>query len=140
MQTSASGIQLFRDSSHADIPCDVVESGVSFRSALSSVDDEVSPERRLMVALLRDSIRSILKYRHARDLHGKRLLAEETRWMLSNDMSWFCAFARVCEVLDLNPQSVRNSLQLVAPVSLRRMRRNVLRAPSSIIITRRISC
>ena len=72
------------------------------------------PERRLMVALVRDAIRCIEKYRNARDTRGKRLFAREAQWMLSDDNESFYAFVRVCETLDLNPEAVRDSLGLAA--------------------------
>jgi hypothetical protein len=140
MPNSATSAQLLRDSSQADIPCDVAESGMSFRSAHCDDQGEVPPEHRLMVALVRDSIRSILKYRQARDLRGRRLLAEETRWMLSNDMSWFCAFARVCEVLDLDPEAVRRSLGLVSSGTPQRLRRGVPRSTPRKATPRRMPC
>jgi hypothetical protein len=72
------------------------------------------PERRLMVALVRDAIRCIEKYRTARDTRGKRLFAKEAQWMLSDDDDSLYAFVRVCETLDLNPDAVRHSLGLVS--------------------------
>jgi len=73
---------------------------------------EIPPERRLMVALLRDAMRCIDKYRHARDSHGRRLFEQDAEWILSNDASWVYAFVRVCEALDLDPAAVRRSLGL----------------------------
>jgi len=66
-----------------------------------------------MIALVRDAIRCIEKYRHARDFRGKRLFAQDSEWMLSNDTTWIYAFARVCETLDLDPDAVRIALGLL---------------------------
>ncbi len=66
-----------------------------------------------MVALIRDAMRCIEKYRYARDSHGKRLFEQDAEWILSNDASWVYAFVRVCEALDLDPPSVRRSLGLL---------------------------
>lgn len=119
----------------------MVETGLFLRSAWLDVDDETPPERRLMVALLRDSIRAILKYRQVRDSRGRRVLAEEIRWVLSNDMSHFCSFARVCEAIDLDPQSVRRSLGLdTTGTPPRRIRREGRPSISRIPNPRSMSC
>ena len=65
-----------------------------------------------MIALIRDALRCIAKYRYARDKRGKRLFAQETQWVLSDDADWLYAFVRVCESLDLDPNAVRRSLGL----------------------------
>jgi len=71
-----------------------------------------APERRLMVALVADAIRCIEKYRNARDSRSRSRYAKEVQWMLSDDKDSIFAFIRVCEILDLDPVAVRDSLGL----------------------------
>lgn len=73
---------------------------------------DIAPERRLMVALMRDAMRCIDKYRHARDAAGRRLFEQDAQWVLSDDRTWVYGFLRVCEALDLDAASVRRSLAL----------------------------
>lgn len=87
------------------------------RVLLSSVEHSIpevesSPEQRLMIALLRDSIRCFNKHRHMTNFRSKRLFDREANWILSDDKNWLYAFARICEALDLNPVTIRRSLGL----------------------------
>jgi hypothetical protein len=140
MHSSAAGARIFRYSYPADLPCDAMESAMSLRTMHNRCNEDLPPERRLMIALVRDAIRSIERYRHARDVRGRRIFAEEVQWILSNDMSWFYAFARVCEVLDLNPESVRESLHLSPGTALRRSPSRSPRSARTPVIVRRSPC
>ncbi|HEY2774945.1 MAG TPA: hypothetical protein VGK20_12940 [Candidatus Binatia bacterium] len=66
------------------------------------------------MALMDDAVRCVGKYRHARDIIGRKRFAEEARWILSNETGWLHAFVRICEILDLDPGAVRCSLRLTA--------------------------
>ena len=134
MSTASASEQLSRDLSMPyvhDAPYDAFQRTVPLRSEHSTPHSDVPPEHRLMIALLRDALRRVEKYRHARDFRGKRLFAQEAEWILSNDTSWIYAFARVCETLDLDPGAVRRSLGLVAGKSdVRPMRGATHSAPA----------
>lgn len=140
MNSSAAGASIFRGSTSSDLPFDVAERAMSLRSEHGSGDSDIPPERRLMIALLRDSIRSVVKYREARDSRGRRLFAEESGWILSDDMNWIYAFARVCEALDLDPEMVRRSLGLLSGAVSRRSPREIPRRGLKPVIVRRMSC
>ena len=101
-----------------------------------SLHMDIPPERRLMIAILRDAMRCIEKYRNARDFRGKRLYDLEKEWMLSDDTSWLHAFARVCETLGLDPDAVRRSLGVLVPTPDTRPRR----ATVIPLIKRRLPC
>ncbi len=66
-----------------------------------------------MLAVMQDGIRSIEKYRHAIDRRSKQRYSREAWWFLSNDKGHLYAFVRICEVLDLDPDTVRRALGLV---------------------------
>jgi hypothetical protein len=82
---------------------------------------KVAPEYRLMIAVLENAITCITKYRSATDTRGRRLFDEEQRWLCSEDTHSPYAFVCICDVLDLDVDTVRRRLGLIAaaqPVSL----------------------
>lgn len=106
MITPFSDLSMFATSSH-----------LAERALLSSVKRSVrhaesSPEQRLMIALVRDSIRCVNRYRNVTSLRGKRLFDREANWILSDDRNWLYAFAQICDALDLDPRTIRRSLGL----------------------------
>jgi hypothetical protein len=112
---------------------------VPIRAAHVECRSDPAPEKRLMIAVVRDAVRCIEKYRHARDILGRQRFLEETRWILTNDRARACTFARICEALDLDPDAVRRSLGLTAAGKEDRP----MRASSSRVTDlseRRVSC
>ncbi len=71
---------------------------------------QMTPERRLMIAVLGDAIDCIVKYRSATDDPGRRLFVEETEWILSEDIHWPYSFECICDVLNLDAAAVRVEL------------------------------
>jgi len=112
MTSASASTALSQDLSMTDLSQDVSLRSTMPRSDLFAPQPEVLPEQRLMIALVRDALRCIERYRYARDTRGKRLFAQEAQWVLSNDTDWLFAFARVCESLDLDPDAVRRTLRL----------------------------
>jgi hypothetical protein len=112
MDTVGAGDRSFRNIAKSRVPYVAVSPKAPLRAEQFAHRLDVQPEQRLMIALMRDSIRCIEKYRRARDTVGKRHFAEESRWVLSNDRDWLYAFVRICEVLDLEPDAVRCSLRV----------------------------
>lgn len=78
---------------------------------------QLTPERRLMIAVLDDAIHSVVKYRFAKDGLGRRLFALETEWLLSEDTRWPYSFECICDVLDLDAGAVRTELLTSKPSS-----------------------
>lgn len=72
------------------------------------------PEQRLMIAVLRDAIDCLERYRCATDTRGRRLFKEATRWFLADETDWPYSFECICEVLGLDANAVRQRLR-VAP-------------------------
>jgi hypothetical protein len=115
MPTASLNESLSADRSIPEVPYDVAQRNMSLRSERSVPHVETPPEHRLMIALVRDAMRCIERYRHARDLRGKRLFALESEWILSDETDGLYCFARVCETLDLDPDAVRRSLGFGLP-------------------------
>lgn len=70
----------------------------------------VSPERRLMLAILEESIADFQKYISARDSKGKQRFAEAETWILDQDSNWTFSFVHICEVLGFDPNYLRQGL------------------------------
>jgi len=71
---------------------------------------QLTPERRLMIAVLVDAIDCMVKYRSATDGPARRLFVEENEWLLSTDVRWPYSFECICDVLDLDAAAVRAGL------------------------------
>jgi hypothetical protein len=69
------------------------------------------PERCLMLAVLEDVVDSYRKYALARDPRGQVLFCEAEEWFLSEGNAWPFAFESICDVLDLNADSIRKGLE-----------------------------
>ena len=76
--------------------------------------DIVMPERGLMMAVLADAVRCILKYRSLAEPRAEQDFVEAQDWLLSDDQSWPYSFEHICEVLTLDAAAVRERLG-VAP-------------------------
>ena len=81
-----------------------------FKGSVS--DAETAPEIKLMIAVMRDSLRCLEKYRGKSDPQDRRRFQTEADWVLSDDKNGLYDFARVCESLDLEPGAVRSLLCL----------------------------
>ena len=68
------------------------------------------PEKRLMLAILRDAITCWQDNLYARNVKKKRLLHETEEWITTVDDDWVFSFDSVCETLGLNPAYVRQGL------------------------------
>lgn len=77
---------------------------------------KVAPEYRLLIAVLEDAIKCVTKYRSATDTRGRRLFDEEQQWLFSEETHSPYAFASICDILDLDADTVRRRLGLIAAV------------------------
>jgi hypothetical protein len=81
-------------------------------------------EKRLMLAVLKDAIDILLKYRDRGDPRSRRLYAETVTWILSDDGESPFSFLNVCETLGLNASCLRRGLaRPSAPERARLLRR-----------------
>lgn len=67
----------------------------------------LQPEKRLMVAVLKDAFLVLRRYHAAEGAWAQRQLRETEEWFLSHDTSWPFAFESICEELGLDPEHVR---------------------------------
>ena len=71
-----------------------------------------SPERRLIVAILWDAI---VCFQKGQDGHPKRnrgrSFREASDWLFGNGPDWVFSFERICDVLAIDPEYVRDGLR-----------------------------
>jgi hypothetical protein len=71
---------------------------------------KLTPEQRLMVAVLDDVLDCLEKYRRAVDSEGCRLFDEARQWLLAEETDWLYSFQGICSALDLNSSAVLRNL------------------------------
>jgi hypothetical protein len=69
------------------------------------------PEARLAAAILEDAVRSVARTVIEPGARQRRELQEARDWLLDDLREWPFAFLNVCELLDVDPDAVRDSLQ-----------------------------
>jgi len=80
----------------------------------------LEPEKKLMLAVLEDGIKSFQDHAVARTDTGRKLFHEAEAWILEHDRSWVFSFESICDALGFEPSYVRAGLlrwkqQLVNP-------------------------
>ena len=94
-------------------------------------------EQRLLFAVLQDAVACWFRYRSARTLRERRLFTEVVAWFESPASDWLYTFERICEILGLDSNYIRQGLRrchntvLVSPTLLSGVRRrDVAKRPS----------
>jgi hypothetical protein len=67
-------------------------------------------ERRLVLAILEEAVRSYQHYAFATNRRGRRLFGETCEWFDSHDNTWIFSFENICYALDLDPDHIREGL------------------------------
>lgn len=67
-------------------------------------------ERELMIALLEDAFHCYRKYAFSGTRRGRRIFQEAERWFMELDTEAAITFQYVCDILGIEPDSVRRSL------------------------------
>ena len=76
-------------------------------------------ERRLMLAVLQDAVRTLQKHPEAHNPKRRRLVSQTARWVASDDIGWPFSFVNICDALGLHPGQLRSSLVPVRQRSVR---------------------
>ena len=80
-----------------------------------------TPERRLVVAVLRRTIWDFVIYRNVPEGHAKKALAAEAAGWIWWDGEEFMTFKHVCETLDLDPINLRRRILMLKRSDLERV-------------------
>lgn len=73
--------------------------------------NDMSGERRLMIAILEDALHCFQKYVEATDPKHRQLFDDAAEWIAEDNPTWFFSFPNVCHTLDLDPDYVREGLE-----------------------------
>ena len=85
------------------------EMAVSF-SAIYRRAEPAAGERRLLLAVLEDGIRTLLKHADATRGRARTLKREALTWLLSDAHTDVFAFASICEALEIDPGRLRGQI------------------------------
>lgn len=107
-----------------EIRSGMLQSNIILPSQYFGSRRRLTPEQRLMIAVLQDAIDCVAKYRYAKDYRGRRLFHEATRWLLAEQTDWPYSFECICGVLDLDTSAVRRAVGLLERQSVLRVARD----------------
>src|SRR5262245_53431193 len=67
-------------------------------------------EKELMMAVLQDAVECFQTYVLSGRPREKRLFQEAEDWILEKNSDWFFSFENICEILELDPDYIRQGL------------------------------
>ena len=67
-------------------------------------------EKRLMIAVLKDAVECLDKYRGARSSVGQCQYQSAIEWVQDTDTDWLFSFTNICDLLGFDPQYLRDVL------------------------------
>ena len=67
-------------------------------------------EKRLMIAILKDAVECLEKYRDARSGSGRSNYQNAIEWVEDTDTNWLYSFTNICDLLGFDPAYVRETL------------------------------
>ena len=70
----------------------------------------LEPEKRLMLAVLRDAVECFQKYLFSKSAKGKVLFRDVEEWILEENPDWLFSFVNTCELLGLDATYIRHGL------------------------------
>ena len=68
-------------------------------------------ERQLMIAVLEDAVDCFQSHLFANDKRGQRLFDEAEEWLMAENTGASFSLRNVCEVLEIQPEYIRNGLE-----------------------------
>ncbi len=85
---------------------------------------QLEGEKRLMIAILKDAVECLDKYRVARNSTGRGHYENALEWVQDKSTEWLFSFTNICDFLGFDPDYLRGVLlkrenQYVKPVSSR---------------------
>ncbi len=72
----------------------------------------LTPEKRLMLAVLESALHDFQRYRLATGIRRKRLFREAREWFISGEEIGTFSFAIICQALGIDPDYVREKLSM----------------------------
>jgi len=67
-------------------------------------------EKRLMIAILKDAVECLDKYRSARNSSGRGHYENALEWVQDKGTDWLFSFTNICDLLGFDPDYLRSVL------------------------------
>ncbi len=71
---------------------------------------QLEGEKRLMLAILKDAVECLEKYRGARSTAGRELYQNAIEWIEDKGTEWLFSFDNICDLLGFDPSYLREFL------------------------------
>ena len=71
---------------------------------------QLDGEKRLMIAILKDAVECLNKYRGARSSLGSTQYQNALEWVQDEGTEWLFSFNNICDLLGFNPDYLRKVL------------------------------
>lgn len=71
---------------------------------------QLEGEKRLMLAILKDAVECLEKYRGARSSSGRELYQNALEWTEDKGTGWLFSFNNICDLLGFDPDYLREFL------------------------------
>ena len=71
---------------------------------------QLEGEKKLMLAILKDAVECLDKYRAARNSSARELYQNALEWVEDRSTGWLFAFSNICDLLGFDPEYLRESL------------------------------
>ncbi len=99
--------RLFEDGPHEALANDIV---LPAQYWADGSDPRTEPEKRLMVAVLEEAVATLVNTSGDPSTAARQLAIEARHWIESDDRSGPFSFGTICDVLALDPSSVRRAV------------------------------
>ena len=96
-----------KPSGHCSSPTRFCSNNISKQTRRKIV---LQPEKRLMLAILKDAVSTFQADLFAANAKSSRRFEQAKDWISETDGDWVFSFQNICEHLGLNPAYVRNGL------------------------------
>jgi len=73
-------------------------------------NENLAPEKALLLAVLEDAIHCLRQYRVAHDRLGKQRFREADAWINRRGSDWAFTFDNVCDLLGIEPEYLRRKI------------------------------
>jgi hypothetical protein len=77
--------------------------------------EHLTPEKKLMLAVLESVVHDFKKYRLAEGRRGKRLFREAYEWLASQEETGIFSLVAICHALEIDPDYIRKGLSAWPP-------------------------
>jgi hypothetical protein len=75
-----------------------------------SLSRKLEGEKRLMIAILKDAVECLDKYRGARSSSGRSNYLNALEWVEDKSTDWLFSFTNICDLLGFDPDYMRGVL------------------------------